>query len=125
MCVKGEPVQPRSAPLYSSAASDVYKGRAPGEADSGKIRFPDSVTERGQKHLRTLMTAARAGHRAVLFFCVQHGGARSAGPADDVDPVYERLLREAAGAGVEILGWRPRMSTEDFVLDAPGAGGLP
>ncbi|HAJ42307.1 MAG TPA: DNA/RNA nuclease SfsA, partial [Alcanivorax sp.] len=29
------------------------------------------------------------------------------------------LLREAAGAGVEILAWRTRMSTGEFVLDAP------
>tara|TARA_R100001143_G_scaffold52247_1_gene47188 strand:- start:2250 stop:2975 length:726 start_codon:yes stop_codon:yes gene_type:complete len=109
----------RAAPHTFIEVKNVTLGPAPGEPDSGEIRFPDSVTERGQKHLRTLMSAAREGRRAVLFFCVQHGGARSAGPADDVDPVYGQLLREAARSGVEILAWRTRMSRGEFVLDAP------
>ena len=30
-----------------------------------------------------------------------------------------KVKEEAAGAGVEILAWRTRMSTGEFVLDAP------
>jgi len=109
----------RAAPHTFIEVKNVTLGPAPGEPDHGAIRFPDSVTERGQKHLRTLIMAADQGYRAVLFFCVQHGGARSAGPADDIDPVYGRLLREAADSGVEILAWRTRMSADEFVLQAP------
>jgi sugar fermentation stimulation protein A len=36
---------------------------------SGELgAFPDSVTKRGQRHLRELTAMAAAGHRAVLFF---------------------------------------------------------
>ncbi|MDF1822841.1 MAG: DNA/RNA nuclease SfsA [Alcanivoracaceae bacterium] len=96
---------------------NVTLGPGPDDEDDGHIRFPDAVTERGQKHLRTLMAVAESGARAVLFFCVQHTGARTAGPADDIDPVYGRLLREAAQKGVEIMAWKTAISAEAFRLD--------
>lgn len=65
--------------------------------------FPDAVTTRGQKHLQELMEMVRQGRRAVLFFCVQHTGIERVSPADDIDPEYGRLLREAVEAGVEVL----------------------
>lgn len=68
--------------------------------------FPDAVTTRGQKHLQELMAVRKAGHRAVLFFCVQHSGIDRVAAADDIDPVYGELLREAASQGVEVLAYR-------------------
>ena len=61
----------------------------------------------------------RGGGRAVLFFCVQHSGARQAGPADHIDARYGQLLREAAAAGVEVLAWRTRLAPDGFELDVP------
>jgi len=109
----------RQAPHTFIEVKNVTLGPGPDDPDLGVIRFPDSVTERGQKHLCTLMEVVRAGHRAVLFFCVQHDGARAAGPADQVDPRYGRLLREALAAGVEVMAWRTRMSAEEFVIEEP------
>ncbi len=68
--------------------------------------FPDAVTTRGQKHLRELMAAVEAGHRAVILFLVQRGEAQRFSPADSIDPEYGRLLREAVAAGVEPLACR-------------------
>lgn len=104
-------------PVYVEV-KNVTLGPAPEEADSGHIRFPDAVTERGRKHLRTLMAVADSGARAVLFFCVQHTGARSAGPADDIDPVYGQLLREAQAKGVRIMAWKTAISAHEFRLDS-------
>lgn len=42
------------------------------EGDAGVGYFPDAVSTRGQKHLRELIAVKERGHRAVLFFCVQH-----------------------------------------------------
>ena len=67
--------------------------------------FPDAVTTRGHKHLRELMQMRKLGHRAVLFFCVQHTGIARVSPADDIDPEYGRLLRESAAQGVELLAY--------------------
>jgi sugar fermentation stimulation protein A len=63
--------------------------------------FPDAATERGQKHLRELMTLAAAGVRAALFFLVQRPDGRCFGPADVVDPVYAALFYEALDCGVQ------------------------
>ncbi|MDF1630441.1 MAG: DNA/RNA nuclease SfsA [Alcanivoracaceae bacterium] len=95
---------------------NVTLGPAEDEPDHGVIAFPDSVTERGQKHLLTLMEAVRQGHKAVLFFCVQHTGAKAMRPADEVDPKYGELLREAAASGVSVMAWKTQISPQEFFL---------
>lgn len=109
----------RRSPHTFIEVKNVTLGPGPDEPDHGVIRFPDSVTERGQKHLSTLMEAVHQGYRAVLFFCVQHEGARAAGPADHIDPRYGALLRDAVAQGVEVIAWRTRMSADEFVLHEP------
>ncbi|MCV6588840.1 MAG: DNA/RNA nuclease SfsA [Marinobacterium sp.] len=71
--------------------------------ENGWGSFPDAVTARGAKHLRELMGVVAQGQRAVLLFCVPHGGIERVRPADHIDAKYGLLLREAAAAGVEIL----------------------
>ena len=73
-------------------------------AVAGRIGyFPDAVTTRGTKHLREMSAMIAAGHRAVLVFCVQRGDVECVRPADHIDPVYGRTLREALAAGVEVI----------------------
>lgn len=74
--------------------------------------FPDAVTIRGQKHLQELMLMSSQGYRAVLFFCVQHSGIQRVSPADEIDPDYARLLREAARHGVEIMAYGAAFNVE-------------
>ena len=78
--------------------------------------FPDAKTERGQKHLRELMAMKAEGHRAVLLFCVQHSGIKVVAPADEIDPKYGKILREAAEAGVEIIAYRAKLTAREIVL---------
>jgi sugar fermentation stimulation protein A len=85
----------------------------------GVARFPDAATTRGRKHLRELMAMVKSGARAVNFFVVQHAGARAAGPADAIDPAYGRLLRQAAGAGVELLAYQATVTPTEIVLCRP------
>lgn len=65
--------------------------------------FPDAVTTRGTKHLREMSAMVASGQRAVLVFCVQRGDVDCVRPADHIDPVYGRTLREALAAGVEVI----------------------
>lgn len=83
----------------------------------GRVLFPDAVTTRGTKHLRELMGMVAQGHRAVLVFCVQHSGAESIAPADDIDPTYGATLREAVAAGVEVLAYGCSISPSEIVID--------
>lgn len=80
--------------------------------DDGSGFFPDAVTTRGQKHLRELMAQVAVGDRAVLLFVVNHTGIESVRPADHIDATYGVLLREAVGAGVEVLAYRADLGNE-------------
>ncbi len=73
--------------------------------DGGHAFFPDAVSVRASKHLRELMEVVRSGGRGVICFCVQRGDAVAVRPADEIDPVYGRTLREALAAGVEAVAY--------------------
>lgn len=81
--------------------------------------FPDSVTVRGQKHLRELTLLAQGGQRAVMFYFMGRSDCARFRPADEIDPVYGTLLRTAARAGVELLAYRMAMSPEGISLMGP------
>ncbi len=78
--------------------------------------FPDAVSERASKHLRELMRMVELGHRAVIFFCVNHTGIEEVRPADHIDTVYGGLLRDAAQMGVEVLAYKSHISDTDIQL---------
>ena len=61
----------------------------------GLYRFPDSVSQRGQKHLETLCKVLENKKRAVMFFLIQRSDALEFGPAYKIDPVYAELLHKA------------------------------
>ena len=67
--------------------------------------FPDTVTERGQKHLVELM-ALLPESRAVLVPCLSRGDVNRFAPGDAADPRYGELFRQALAAGVEVLPCR-------------------
>ncbi len=87
--------------------------------DDGYGYFPDAVSARASKHLRELMTVVAQGGRAVIFFCVQRGDVQRVRPADEIDPLYGKTLREALAAGVEALAYRARVTPEEIVLATP------
>lgn len=81
--------------------------------------FPDTQSLRAQKHVRELMECAKAGHRAVMLFCVLHTGIERVSPAEHLDPKYAALVREAVAAGVECLAWKATISPEGMTLTEP------
>jgi len=87
-----------------------------GEPD-GSGRFPDAKSDRACKHLRELISVVEKGQRAVLMFCVQHTGIQSVAPADDIDPRYGKLLREAIASGVEVLAYKSLISSCSLKVD--------
>lgn len=64
--------------------------------------FPDSVTERGQKHLRELMRLKDEGHTCEIVFVVQRNDVRSFSAAKEIDPEYAKILAEAKKGGVVV-----------------------
>ncbi len=76
----------------------------------GTALFPDAVTARGTKHLRELAGVVADGGRAVLCFSVQRQDAEEVRPADDIDPLYGRTLREALAAGVAAVAYKAQVT---------------
>lgn len=85
--------------------------------EKGQGYFPDAVSVRGQKHIRELISMVEAGHRAVLFFLVQHSGIDKMSPARHIDNKYADLLNEALDKGVEVLCYRTAISPQQIVID--------
>ncbi len=86
---------------------------------SGLAVFPDAVTARGSKHLRELTAMVIAGHRAVLFFCIQLTAVERVAIAGDIDPEYARTLELAVSAGVEVIAWECSMADDGSALSRP------
>lgn len=67
--------------------------------------FPDTVTTRGQKHLREL-AALIPQTQAVMLYFINRSDCTDFAPGDEADPTYGLLLREAMGKGVRVLPCR-------------------
>ena len=81
--------------------------------------FPNSVTERGTKHLAEMSDMVREGHRAVMVYLIQRSDAKRLAFARDVDPIYGAAYDSAVAAGVEAIALRCRMGTDEIVVDKP------
>lgn len=87
--------------------------------DSPVAAFPDAVTQRGARHLRELAALARDGVRAVLLYCVNLTGIEAVRPAEEIDPAYAAALKEAIGAGVQVLAYGVQLTPEEIRIDRP------
>lgn len=85
----------------------------------GAVYFPDAPTERGVKHLRELILAKAAGYEAAVCFVVQMAGADFFAPNDATHRAFGAALREAAGAGVEVLAYGCAVTPDSLALRAP------
>ncbi|USD32112.1 MULTISPECIES: DNA/RNA nuclease SfsA [Vibrio] len=86
------------------------------EERHGQGYFPDTVTTRGQKHLRELTEMAQNGSRAVLLFTVLHSGIEKVSPAHHIDANYSQLLKNAQDQGVEVLCYKAELSNTEIKL---------
>jgi sugar fermentation stimulation protein A len=79
--------------------------------------FPDCVTERGTKHLAELSEMVKQGHRAVMVYCIQGGGAEAFTLTPDIDPVYDAAFRKARSLGVEAIAVTCHVGLEGISVD--------
>lgn len=67
--------------------------------------FPDTVTTRGQKHLKELAAIIPQAQAVMLYF-INRGDCTEFSPGDEADPTYGVLLRQAMAKGVKVLPCR-------------------
>ncbi|GEM73930.1 DNA/RNA nuclease SfsA [Vibrio sagamiensis] len=83
---------------------------------SGQGYFPDTITTRGQKHLRELTKMALNENRSILLFAVLHSGIEKVSAAHHIDAKYSLLLKQAQDAGVEILCYKAELNSAEITL---------
>ena len=64
--------------------------------------FPDTITSRGQKHLKELMNLI-PNERGVLIPCISRDDAEIFVPGDSADKTYGDLFRQALDKGLEVF----------------------
>jgi sugar fermentation stimulation protein A len=84
---------------------------------AGRAEFPDSVTERGAKHLVELSDMVRDGHRAMMVYLIQRNDADSFSLVPEIDPAYVAAFNAAQKTGVEMLALRCKMSLSEICVE--------
>jgi len=64
--------------------------------------FPDTITTRGQKHLKELM-AIIPNSKGVLIPCITRTDVQFFSSGDEVDPMYGDLFRESTKKGLIVI----------------------
>ena len=85
----------------------------------GICAFPDAPTERGVKHLKGLIQAARNGFGAYVLFVIQMADVKYLRPNDATDPAFGDALREAASNGVTVLAMDCAVTPETMSIRLP------
>ena len=68
--------------------------------------FPDAITFRGSKHLKTLIDATKKGYKSYIIFLAQIQGMKYFKIAKDIDKEYYQNYLLAKKSGVKFLAYR-------------------
>ena len=85
--------------------------------DEKIAEFPDAVTSRGSKHLKTLIEATKEGYKTYLLFLVQIQGVTDFKIAKDIDKEYYKNYLLAKKAGVIFLAYQCKISSKEIKID--------
>lgn len=72
--------------------------------------FPDTISERAQKHITELMHLRAQGHRTALVYIVQREDVEAFRPGGGLDLRYSALCEEAVSMGVEFYAYSCHVS---------------
>jgi sugar fermentation stimulation protein A len=83
------------------------------------VFFPDAVTARGTKHVKTLTQMAEQGQNVALVYVIQRSDCAFLSVAADVDPVYAKAFRHAQEKGVKFLAYACSVTPHDISIETP------
>ena len=79
--------------------------------------FPDAITVRGSKHLRTLVEAIKKGYKSYILFLVQIQNTEYFKIAKDIDKEYYQNYLIAKKAGVQFLAYRCIVDPKEIKIE--------
>jgi sugar fermentation stimulation protein A len=85
--------------------------------DQKIAEFPDSITSRGSKHLKTLIDATKKDYKSYILFLVQIEGVDRFKIAKDIDKDYYDNYLLAKKRGVNFLAYRCKINSKEIKIE--------
>ena len=85
--------------------------------DNKNSEFPDAVTTRGSKHIKTLIEASKKGYNCYVLFLVQISNCKYFKIAKDIDKEYYENYKNAKKAGVNFIAYNCKIGSNEIKLD--------
>ena len=79
--------------------------------------FPDAITSRGSKHIKTLIEATKKGYKSYILFLIQIQNMENFQIAKDIDKNYYKNYLLAKKSGVRFLAYRCNMSPNSITIE--------
>ena len=85
--------------------------------DEKIAEFPDTITSRGSKHLKTLIDAIKKGYKTYILFLIQIESVKNFKIAKDIDREYYNNYLLAKKAGVNFLAYRCKINSKEIKIE--------
>jgi len=85
--------------------------------DEKIAEFPDAITTRRTKHLKTLIDATKKGYKTYILFLIQIERIESFKIAKDIDKDYYNNYLLAKKAGVNFLAYRCKINSKEIKIE--------
>ena len=85
--------------------------------DGKTSEFPDAITTRGSKHIKTLMDAYKKGYECYVLFLVQIENCKHFRIAKDIDNEYYENYKLAKKSGVKFIAYNCKVGSKEIKID--------
>ena len=85
--------------------------------DGKTSEFPDAITTRGSKHIKTLMDANKKGYECYVLFLVQIENCKYFRIAKDIDKEYYENYKLAKKSGVKFIAYNCKVGSKEIKID--------
>ena len=85
--------------------------------DNKNSEFPDAVTTRGSKHIKTLVEASKKGYKCYVLFLVQISNCKYFKIAKDIDNEYYENYKNAKNIGVNFIAYNCKIGSKEIKID--------
>ena len=85
--------------------------------DTKISEFPDAITTRGSKHIKTLIDAHKKGYECYVLFLVQIENCKYFKIANDIDKEYYENYKIAKKSGVKFIAYNCKVGPREIKID--------
>ena len=85
--------------------------------DNKNSEFPDAITTRGSKHIKTLIEASKKGYQCYVLFLIQISNCKYFKIAKDIDKEYYENYKYAKKVGVNFIAYNCKIGSKEIKVD--------